>query len=152
MTSQRNHHQVVAVRRKRMLRAASIAAIGLAVMAGATTTTSAASKYSSCSSRGGILSIGTEYNLASQNTIWVTNVSFTIERNGGHHNNVYLAVRKSDGRDVWAWPSKDNVRGGQTQTKKVHKRIPRSYRPYLKGHATFDVTGPDPSCAAYIKY
>ena len=165
MTSPQNHDAastVRTVRRKRVLRAASIAAIGLAVMAGATTTTSAASKYGNCSSRGatltsaverrGILSIGTEYNFASQNTVWVTNASFTIERNGGHHNNVYLRVRKSDGTDVWAWTSKDNVRGGQTKTRTVHKRVARSHRPYLKGHATFDVTGPDPSCAAYIKY
>ncbi|MFE5375780.1 hypothetical protein [Streptomyces mirabilis] len=144
MTSRQNHGAVIAARRKRVLRAVSIAAIGLAVTAGATTTTSAASKYSSCSSRGGILSIGTEYNLASQNTIWVTNASFTIERNGGHHNNVYLAVRKSDRKTLWEWTSQDDVRGGATRTEKVRERIPRSSRPYLKGHATFDVTGPDP--------
>ncbi|MFF4361013.1 hypothetical protein [Streptomyces sp. NPDC001604] len=155
MTSRQNHDTATTertARRKRVVRAVSIAAIGLAVTAGATTTTSAASKYSNCSSRGGILSIGTEYNFASQNTVWVTNASFTIERNGGHHNNVYLRLRKGDGTDVWAWTSQDDVWGGQTKTRTVSKRVPRSSRPYLKGHATFDVTGRDPSCAAYIKY
>lgn len=137
----------------KILRITGAIGIGLAIaVVGTAMPASAASKDASCSTGGGILSIGTEYNLASQSTIWVTDTSFTIERNGGSHNNVYLRVRKGDGTDIWAWTSGDDVRGGNTQTHAVGKRIPQSSKPYMKGNAIFDVSGNDPNCSAYITY
>lgn len=128
------------------------AGVGLVATLLASQSASAASKYSECSKSTGILSIGTEYDHGTQNTVYVKEVSFTIERNGNAHNNVYLRVRKGNGSDVWAWTSGDDVRGGQTQTKKVNKRISKVDKPYFKGHATFDSKGRDESCAAYINY
>lgn len=126
--------------------------VGLAATLLATQSASADSKYNSCSKSTGVLSIGTEFDQGTQNTIYVKNVSFTIERNGNAHNNVYLRVRKGNGTDVWAWTSGDNVRGGQTRTFTVNKRISKTDKPYFKGHADFDSRLRDESCAAYINY
>ncbi|MFD4246828.1 hypothetical protein ACFWP3_35350 [Streptomyces sp. NPDC058525] len=138
--------------RARTVAVAVAVGVGLAATLLATQTASADSKYNECSKSTGVLSIGTEYDHGSQNTVYVKEVSFTIERNGNAHNNVYLRVRKGNGSDVWAWTSDDNVRGGKTHTKTVNKRISKVDKPYFKGHATFDSDLGDETCAAYINY
>ncbi|MEU3464543.1 hypothetical protein ABZ721_31910 [Streptomyces sp. NPDC006733] len=140
-------------RRIRLVATAGMAALGIALTALSAAPASAASKYSECSTNGGILSIGTEYDMATQNTVYVKDASFTIERNGNKHNNVYLRVRQSNGSDIWAWTSEDDVVGGRTVTQDVKKRISRTLKPYLKGNATFDKSNAsDPNCSAYITY
>ncbi|MFI5533086.1 hypothetical protein ACIA8O_31560 [Kitasatospora sp. NPDC051853] len=131
---------------------AVLAGAGLVATLAGTQSASAVSKYNECSKSTGVLSIGTEYDHASQNTVYVKEVSFTIERNGNAHNNVYLRVRKGSGTDVYAWTSGDDVRGGQTKSLRVNKRISKTDKPYFKGNATFDSRGRDESCSAYITY
>jgi hypothetical protein len=123
------------------------AAMGMAIMAG---TAVADTRYNDCHAGGDILTGWTEYNLASQNTVYVSRAGFNLERNGGMHNNVYLRLRGNGGNTTyWSWTSGDDVVGGRDYAFSVQHRVPRGSKPYMKYNATFDQNGPDPSCAAY---
>jgi len=137
-------------------RVAAIAvALGLtgAVLVGTGTAAQAApeTKWSECQAGGDILTGWTEFDFASQNTIYVRTAGFNIERNSGKHNNVYLRLRGNGGNTTyWPWTSGDNIVGGRNYTVgAINKRIPRGAKPYMKYHATFDQSGADPECAAY---
>jgi hypothetical protein len=137
----------MAARLTRIAGATAAAAVGLALMTGAA---SAETAYNDCRAGGDILTGWTEYNLASQNTVYVTKAGFHIERNNRTHNNVYMALRGNGGdRTFWMWESKDDIVGGRTYERKVEHRVPQGAKPYMKYHATFDQDGSDPTCAAY---
>jgi hypothetical protein len=109
-----------------------------------------ASKTGSCKAGGDTL-FGTVQYQTGVGGANVDQISFTIQDNGGSHNNAYLRLRGNGGNTTyWAWTSEDDLVGGHTYQFAPSEFVPRSSNPYVKFHVDFDQPGTDPSCQFYI--